>query len=175
MITRVSLDLAYERVGLGDRQARIDGDRHLSLEPMAEISGTDVRDLLDFRGVLNGVLQLAHNIRINAVQHARDHGFGRLPNDAENRHGDNDANNWVRQREADPYPCRSYHHGEAGKTVRARVIAVGDQRGAVDRLARPDADVGSDFVAQKTDEPGRRDGEEIGDRGRVNEAVHSLP
>src|SRR6266536_3125069 len=112
MITRVSLDLAYERVGLGDRQARIDGDRHLSLEPMAEISGTDVRDLLDFRGVLNGVLQLAHNIRLNAVQHAREHRLGRLPNDPQDSPGDNDADNWVCQREADPYPCRSYHDGE---------------------------------------------------------------
>src|SRR6266536_3018709 len=142
MITRVSLDLAYERVGLGDRQARIDGDRHLSLEPMAEISGTDVRDLLDFRGVLNGVLQLAHNIRLNAVQHARDHGFGGLPNDAEYRHGDNDADDWICQLEADPYPRGSHHDGEAGQAVRARVIAIGDQRGAVDCLAGLDANVG---------------------------------
>ncbi len=92
MIVRMSLDLAYERVGLPDRQAWIDGDRHLSLQPMADISGTDVRNVLYFHGVLNGVLngvlQLAHNIRLNAVQHAREHRLGRLPNDPQDSPGD---------------------------------------------------------------------------------------
>src|SRR6266702_1416229 len=100
MIVRVSLDLAYERVGVGDRQSRIDSNRHLSLQPMADIPGTDVRNILDFRGVLNG------------VQHARNHGFGGLPNDAEYRHRDNDADNGVCQWEAYPYPRGSHHDGE---------------------------------------------------------------
>src|SRR6266566_716956 len=133
---------------------------------MADIPGTDVRNILDFRGVLNGVLQLAQNTGLNAVEHARNHGFGGLHNDADD---------WICQWEADPYPRGSYHDGEAGQAVRARVIAIGDQRGAVDCLAGSDADQGGDFVAQKTHEPGSRDGEEIGDRGRVNEPVEGLP
>jgi hypothetical protein len=64
---------------------RIDGNHRLSLELVADISGTDVRDMLDFSGVLNGVLQVADYTGFNTVEHARDHGFGRLPNDTEDR------------------------------------------------------------------------------------------
>ena len=71
--------------------------------------------------------------------------------------GDGEPYDRVGERVAEPHAERAQHHGEARQPVDARVVAIGDQRRAVDLAAHPDAEHGHSLVAEEADHPGDRD------------------
>lgn len=49
-----------------------------------------------------GVMDLVDYVQIDAIQHPRDDGLCRLPDDAENGDGDQQADDGIGKRDADP-------------------------------------------------------------------------
>jgi hypothetical protein len=68
-----------------------------------------------------------------------------------NGHGDDQADDGVRRRPAQGHPGGADQDGQAGEPVGAGVQPIGDQGGAADAPADPDAIAGHDLVAR---EPG---------------------
>ena len=60
----------------------------------------------------------------------------------------------IRQRKAEPDADRAEHDRETGQPVHPGVIAVGDQRRALDLAADADAEDGDDLVAEEADDAG---------------------
>ena len=71
-------------------------------------------------------------------------------------------------------PMRAEHHGQAGQPVGAGVVAVRDQRRAVDLPADPDAEHGDRLVAEEADDAGGGDPAELRDRLRMDQPVDRL-
>lgn len=61
------------------------------------------------------------------------------------------------------------YDGEAGEAVRARVVAVGDERRGADPLPRADPGDGDSFVADKSDRSGNGRGEKAARPPRLDQ------
>ena len=119
-------------------------------------------------------MDLVDNARLDAVEHAGENGPGRLPDDAEDGDGDKQPDDRVGKRKAQPHAERTGDDGEAGKAVGAGVIAVRDQRGAVDLAADADAKHRDRLVAEKADDAGGGEPAEMRRRLRMDQAVDRL-
>ena len=95
---------------------------------------------------------LGHHAGLDAVQHAGKHGACRLPDDAEYGDGDEQPDDRVGQRKAEPDADGTDDHGKAGEAVGAGVVAVGDERRAVDLPADFDAEDRYGLVPGKPDQ-----------------------
>ena len=71
-------------------------------------------------------------------------------------------------------PSAPSNDREAGQAVGAGVIAVGDQRGAVDLAADPDAEHRDRLVAEEADDAGRGHPAELRDGLRMEQPVDRL-
>ena len=90
--------------------------------------------------MLGRMSNLIDRARLYAVQHPGQHGARRLPNDAEDDDCNQQANDRIGKRIPDPYAKRADNHGEACQPVGASMIAIGDQRRAVDFAADTDSE-----------------------------------
>jgi hypothetical protein len=122
------------------------------MELVSDPPGTDVRDTDDPLHVGCGVAHLLVDVWLDAVEHADEDGLHGLPHDAENRDRDEQPHDRVRFREAVGHAERSDDHGQAGPSIRPRVIAVRDQRRAADLLPHADAEHRDSFVSEKPDD-----------------------
>ena len=95
---------------------------------------------------------LVDHLGLHAIEKADEDSFAGLPNDDENRRGDDKAHNGVSERVAQPHAPGSEKDSKAGPTVRSRMVAVCDQGGAAYLPAHPDAKDGDGFVADKADQ-----------------------
>jgi hypothetical protein len=109
---------------LADRQLGIDHNVGFSVQPVAYPSCPRAVDRGDAGHVQGGVAELGNDMRVDAVQESREHGLGRLPDDAEDHGGDDEAYDRVGERKAEPDAERAHHHGEAREPVDPRVVAV---------------------------------------------------
>lgn len=120
------------------------------------------------------VADLVDDARLDPVEAAREYGPRRLPDDAEDRQRDQQADDrvgdWIAQPDADG----AENHGQGGQAVRACVIAVGDQRGAVHLPADADAEHRHHLVAQEADEARRDEPAELRHRLRLDQAADRL-
>ena len=82
------------------------------------------------------------------------HGAPRVPGDAQDHHGDAEADQRVCHLEADRDRDRARHDREAYVGVGACVGAVGDQRRAVEAMTGAAADDRRDPVAREPQQPG---------------------
>ena len=162
-------------VGLANRRRRVDADIGLGDQPVSEPADTDVVDPADARDVPRGVTDLAHEVRVGAVEHPGEDRLSRLPDDPENRDRDQQPDEWIGKRETEPHTDRPEHHREARQSVDAGVIAVGDERGAVDLAPDPDAEDGDRLVAGEAGDARRRHPAEMRDRLRMDQPVDRLP
>ena len=121
------------------------------------------------------MVDLVQHVRFNAVQHPRHHRPRRLPDDAEDRHRDQQPDDRVGERKAHPDPERPQHHGKAGEAIGAGVIAVGDQRRRIDLASHPDAKHRHPFIGDKADDPRSGDPAQIADGFGVQQPLHGLP
>ena len=93
----------------------------------------------------------------------------------QDRHGDEQADDGVGEREPGEHADGAERHGQRGEPVGAGVQAVGDQRGGPDRAADPDPVDGDELVAGEADDAGGEDDPaEVGDRLRVDQAADRL-
>jgi hypothetical protein len=131
---------------------------------MAEPAGAHLGDCFDAFCIAGAVPDLIHDALINSIQQATENQNRRLPHDSPDRGGDQQSydriDDWVAQ------PCA---HGagqdcQTGPAVHARMMAIGDQRGAMDLLADPEAENRNRLVADKADNRGDRNRGWIGQR-----------
>jgi hypothetical protein len=98
-------------------------------------------------------------------------GLEGLPGDAQDHQRDGEADERVADVAADGDDDRAGDDGEADEPVRAGVVAVGDQGGAVEVAPGTEADLRGDLVADEADDAGGGERPEVVDRLRIDEAV----
>lgn len=141
---------------------------------MTDPAGTQPADTADPRHGPGGLPQFLADGRLDTIQRAGEHGTRRLPDDAEDHHCDDEPDDRVGQREAQPDTRGAEHHGKAGQPVDAGMVTVGDERRALDLAADADAEHGDDLVADETEHPGRCHDAEHVDLLRVDQPVDRL-
>src|SRR3954447_16614425 len=122
----------------------------------------------------SAMTDFVHKRGVDAVQHSGQYRLRGLPDNPEDRNRNQKANDRVGKRVAKPDAGGSEDDGEAGQAVGAGVIAVRDQRGALDLAADADAKHRDRLVAEETDEPGDRHPEQLRDGLWMDEAVDRL-
>src|SRR6266446_2707167 len=175
MLKELAFDLARNRFGLAHRRVAVHRYIDLGRQSMPEPAGAHTENFRYVRNMARCMPDFFPDMRLNAVEQAREHGFGRLPYDPKNRDGDQKPDDGIGKRKAEPHTGGPDDDRQARKPVRARVIAVGDQGRAVDLAADPDAEDRAGLVAEKASGPRRRNRPKKGDRLRMNQAVHRLP
>ena len=98
---------------------------------MPEPPRANVRHIMDVVDVRSGMPDIVYYLRIDAIEQARKNRFAGLPDNSEDRGRNQQADDWVGQRKAQPYPGRANDHRKARKPIGTGVIAVGDQGGAI--------------------------------------------
>jgi len=132
--------LPRDLVPFRDREAARHGDAELGVQAVTDPAGAHVRDPFDARNVTGGVADLVQRLGLHAAEDAKQDGSGRLPDEREDRHRDQDADHRVGEQVARPHAHRSDEHREARPAVYAGVVAVGDERGTADLLPDPDVE-----------------------------------
>src|SRR5215212_4873284 len=153
---QVREEFAFQGTGnvlcLPERQVVVHRDRHIRVELMADPSRLRIHYLTHPGYVLRRVTDLGHYAGLDAIKHARQDGPRRLPHDDKDRQGDQQTDQWVRQWVAEPDPEGPDHNREAGKAVGARVIAIRNQRRAIDLPPDTDAEHRDSLVAEKSED-----------------------
>src|ERR1035437_796504 len=98
----------------------------------------------------------------------------RLPADAQDDERDGQADKRVGDGGADGDNDRRGDDRQRDVGVRASVVAVGDERGAVEAMSGAPADLGGDEVAQVPDNAGEREHPQVGGWTLVDEAENRL-
>src|SRR5215207_2172429 len=111
---------------------------------------------------------------LDAVEHAGQHRTRGLPDDAEDGERDQQADNRIGKRVAQPDASGAENDGKAGKPIRPSMIAICDQGSALDLAADPDAEHGYRLVAEEANDPGERHPQQLPDRLRMEKAVDGL-
>ncbi len=99
---------------------------HLGVKPVSYPSYPDFSNIPHAGCMLDSVSDFISHIRIDSIEKAGEYRLPGLPDDAENRKGDNKANKRVCQRITEPDPDSAKEHGEAGQPIDAGVMAVGN-------------------------------------------------
>src|SRR5215210_5750015 len=92
---------------------------------MTDPTRPHLRNALDSFDMSRGVPYLLDHLRLHAVQQAGEHGLARLPDDHQDRRRDDEADDGVSKRVAEPHPDCTEQHSEAGPSVRPGMVAVG--------------------------------------------------
>ena len=95
-----------------------------------------------------------------------------LPGDVQDEGCDEQADDGIGNRGAERNGARAQDHAGADDRVAAGVVAVGDQRRAVQAAAAAEPDPGGDCVADDPNEPGEREGEQVRRREGVDDYSH---
>ena len=128
VVLKGTVETGPDLVGLGHGQARVDMDGRLHVHAVAEPPDPYVGETLDAGHMRAGVDHLVDDARFHTVQHARQHGARRLPHDAENGEGDEDADDGIGERKAEPNAESAGYYRQAGEAVDPGVVTVRDQR-----------------------------------------------
>jgi hypothetical protein len=97
------------------------------------------------------------------------HGAPGIPGDLEDHCRDRQADQRVRDRQAEGDEGSAGDDGEADVGVGTGVVAVGDQGWAVESAAGPGADLRGDPVAAEADQAGAGEGDQVSRRLRVDQ------
>jgi len=92
--------------------------------------------------------------RLGAVEHAEEDRLAALNDDPEDRGGDEQANDRIGERVAEPHADRTEQHRQARPAIDARMVPVRDQRRAVDLLTDANPEKCHRFIAYKADNGG---------------------
>src|ERR1043166_1676311 len=120
------------------------------------------------------VLDLLDHFRVDAVEQPAENRFAGLPNDSDNHNRYEQADDGAGERIAQPAADSAAQDGEAGQAVDARVVAVGDERGAADFFADSDAKDGDRLVARESDDRSDDDGPQVLHRLGMEKAINGL-
>ena len=104
------------------------------MQAVPEPTRAHLGDLLHLRHMFGGMAKFVDNVRLGAVEHAKEDRLAALNDDAEDRGGNEQADDRVGKRVAEPHADRAEKHRQAGPAIDARVVPVRNQRRAVDLL-----------------------------------------
>src|SRR5215208_6083147 len=104
LVHQAVVDLSGDGVSLLDREPRVDRYVHLGPQPVPEPPGPHLRDVLHAWNVVSGLSDLVNDVRVYPVQEPGEHHLARLPHDSQDRRSDQEPNDGVRQRVAQPHP-----------------------------------------------------------------------
>ena len=156
-------------VPLLHREARIDGDGDFRFETVSHPPDADVGNRLDVRDGVGRQADLLRDVRVRLIDEPPDDRAARRPRDDTDDAGDAEPDDGIGLGEPKPYAGGAEKDREAGQGIHARVLAVGDKRGAGDATAGLDPDPRGRFVSGESDEGGRGDDPEMGDLPRFQE------
>jgi len=83
MMKELVADLGRDRVGLRDRQLRIDRDIQFGVQAVPEPARANLGDLLHLRHMRGGVAQLVDDVRVGAIEHPDEDRLPALNDDAQ--------------------------------------------------------------------------------------------
>src|SRR5215213_10807676 len=115
---------------------------------MPEPARSDRENVVDPWDMLGRMTDLIDHLRLDTVEQAREHGFARLPDNAEDRDRDQQADQRIGNWKAKPHAEGSHDNGEARQAVGACVIAVRYQRRALNLAADADPENGACLVTE---------------------------
>src|SRR5215207_496491 len=174
MVQELVVDLPRYVVSFGDRQLRVNRDVDLGAQPVAYPPRPYFRNALYAPNVARRVSNLLDHLRVHPIRQVGEYGLAGLPDDHQDRHRDKEPHDGIRERVAEPHADGAQVDGQAGPAVGPRVVAVGDEDGAADLPANPDAEYGHRLVADEPDHRGCRDGTDKFDGPRVDKPVYGL-
>src|SRR5262249_1291009 len=106
------------------------------------------------RYMFRSMADLSDDFGLNTIKHARNHGPCRLPNDPEYGNRDEQANQRIGKGKPQPYADGADDHRQAGKSVSACMVTIGDQGCAVDLTADLDPEYRHRLIAEKANQAG---------------------
>ncbi len=174
VIEQFMTETVCDALSFRQRERVADINLDVSMESMPDPAGTRIDDSSDTWHMFGGMRDFSCNARLHAIEHTRQHRFRGLPDDAEDGYRDEQANDRVGEGEAGPHAYRPDDNGKARQPVGACMVAVGNQRCALDFAADADAKNRHHFVAEKTDDTSNAHPEQLRNRLRVNQAVDRL-
>src|SRR5260370_30494 len=139
-------------VGLTNWQIGIHLDRDVAVNAMSDAACADVAYSMEASYMRRRVLDLSENLWLDAVDQASPNRNRCIFDDQEYGDGDRDANDWVKDRHAQGDTDDTNEHRQAGESINAGVLTIGDQRGRADFLAHADAKDCYRFIANTADE-----------------------
>src|SRR3954469_13040528 len=102
--------------------------------------------------MLGDMTQFLDDFRVSAVEHSKEDRLSALNDDAEDRSRNEQANDRVGKRVAEPHPDGAKKYGQACPAVDTCVVSIRDQGGAFNLLADANAEDGDSLVAEKADD-----------------------
>ena len=99
-------------------QGRIATDRHIDLgsEAVSKPPRACIENLTHGRDMFGRVADLVDDARFDAIEHAREHRLGRLPDNGEDGEGDEQTDDRIGEREPEPHAKRRRRR-QAGQPV----------------------------------------------------------
>src|SRR5215211_2750659 len=158
-----------DTVGFGDRQFRSDRHIQFGVQTMAEPARPDVSYFFNSIDAFSGVADFIDHIWLNAIEHACEDGFDRLPNDLYDCNRDEQTDDRIGERIAEPDADCTEEHGQTCPAVDSGVITIDNKRSTLNFLANFDAENGHRFVADEADDRSSHDGPKIANRLRMHE------
>src|SRR5215213_4241917 len=120
------------------------------------------------------VANLRYHRWVDPIEQAGEDRLSRLPHDHENRRCDQEANDRVSKRVAQPHPDCPKENGKARPAIRPGVVPISHKGSAPDFPANLDTKNGNSLIASKPDYGGCHNGPQISNWLRVEESVYGL-
>src|SRR5205809_6552789 len=121
-----------------DGEHRIDADLDVCVDPMPDPAGTNVLDAPHASYMAWRMLDLAEDVRLDAVDQPHPHGLRRTLDDEKDGDRDAQTDERIQDRDSQIDARNAYEHGEAGEPVHAGVLTVGDKSGRANFTAHLD-------------------------------------
>src|SRR6266487_2182641 len=141
------------------------------MQTMTEPARPDFSHFFDSIDMLHRVADFVDHIWLDAVEHSREDRFNRLPDDLHDGDGDEETDNRIGERIAEPDADCAEEHGQTCPAVDSGVITIGHERSTLNFLANFDAENGDRFVADEANDRSSHDRPKIANRLRMHEAA----
>src|SRR5438552_8269987 len=139
------------------------------MQAMPDPARLHLMDTLYAGHVLGGMKYFIDDAGLDTIEHAREYGFRRLPDDRKDRDCDQQPDDGIGKRKSKPYADGAHDHRQARETIGAGMIAIRDQRRAVDLASDTDTEYGNRLVSDEADDASRRDPAEKCDELRIDQ------
>src|SRR5215212_7729458 len=120
------------------------------------------------------VANLRYHRWVDPIEQAGEDRLSRLPHDHENRRCDQEANDRVSKRVAQPHPDCPKQDSKARPAIRPGVVPISHKGSAFDFPTNPDTKNGNSLIASKPDYRGHHDGPQVSHRLGIEESVYGL-
>lgn len=174
MLSKLGIHFFCNRMPSSDAKRGVDRDVDLRVETMADPPCADITYTLDPVHMGGRVSYLIRSLRLDSIEHSREHELYRLPDYTKNRDGDEKAYNWIGFRISEVNAQRANEDGQARPPIGSRVIAVCNERCASDLPADPNSENSHAFVTQETDDGRHHDREHVSHGMRMQQSLDRL-